>query len=117
MSEDVGLQGSGALSLVQRLGRRQFIRKAALAATSLTTALVGVAQTASQAHALPARFFACCNLCQPVINPCSGACCWTWSCCGAGRVVLCTECYSSANDCGPHCPSKCSTGRVLRDIC
>ena len=106
---------SPALSLVERMGRRGFMGKLAVAAMGLATALAGLPQSA---QAVAGTVLAsCCDLCNGSTS-CTGRCCWSWTCCGSGvtHVHVCKECYN-ASSCGPTCPSRCSQAITTRVAC
>ena len=107
--------GSPALSLAERMGRRGFIGKLAVAAIGLATALSGRPQSVQAVAGLVS--VACCSLCHGS-SSCTGRCCWTWTCCGASgtKMHLCKECYSTAS-CGPTCPSNCSQAIGTNVVC
>lgn len=94
MSHDMD-ERSSVLSLVERMGRRGFMRKLSLAAVGLATALAGLPHTALAAPTVAAG---CCNLCHSSTS-CSGRCCWSWGCCGARGTFarICKECYSATS--------------------
>jgi hypothetical protein len=107
---------SSVLSVVERMGRRGFMGKLAMAAMGLATALAGLPQTAeATAGTIPVG---CCNLCHNSTGGCSGHCCWTWACCRPGQhLQRCKECYSPQQRCSGDCPSICSTQTVSPLIC
>lgn len=89
-----------ARSLGEVINRRRFLRRIAVAATSLAASLLGLPQTA-----LALFNCACCTLCQPCGTSCSGChCVWCWNCTdGSGQVWLCCECYDISGDCLGDC--------------
>ncbi len=90
------------LSLVERMGRRGFIRKLSVAAMGVATAIAGLPQTAQAAVSLVNA--GCCTLCAGSTS-CSGRCCWSWGCCGARGTLarICKECYSATSCAGDGC--------------
>ncbi|HEY4027748.1 MAG TPA: hypothetical protein VGO86_15080 [Candidatus Dormibacteraeota bacterium] len=110
-------QDSNVLSLAERLGRRGFIAKLALAAVSVTTALVGQAQAV---HAVGTLVAGCCSLCRTSTSGCTGQCCWSWTCCGASgtNMQVCKECYTVSSCAGDGCTNnRCSEMIVTHARC
>jgi hypothetical protein len=110
-------QDRNVLSLVEHMGRRGFIAKLAFGAMSLTAALVGQTQVV---HAAGAVAVGCCSLCRNSTSPCSGRCCWSWTCCsGSGTSMqVCKECYSVSSCSGDGCGSNiCSQMIVTHARC
>jgi sugar phosphate permease len=103
---------SNVLSLADRIGRRGFMAKLTLAAVSLATAFVGVPQAA---HAAGAVLVGCCGLCRSSTNPCTGSCCWSWTCCsGSGtNMQVCKECYTTSGCSGDGCSSNRCSQRIV----
>jgi len=110
-------QDSNVLSLAERMGRRGFITKLALGAVSLTAALMGQTQAV---HAAGSVAVGCCSLCRSSTSGCTGACCWSWTCCsGSGTAMqVCKECYTVSSCSGDGCSSnRCSQMIVTHARC
>jgi hypothetical protein len=87
------------LALGRQVGRRRFLKKAAV---SVGAALLSILGLPREVQAL--YHVRCCWLCQPEGGPCSGcACTWSWLCDENGTVWRCIECHSNTSYCGSGC--------------
>jgi len=87
-------------AIAAALTRRHFVGRAATALAAVAASVFGFSKPAAACYVDAA----CCTLCQNP-GPCSGDCCWSWTCCdtGSGDKFRCKECFDVTPCCCGDC--------------